>query len=244
MFQLISVSYIWSGDRSPEGKQADREATGRLIELLSESQFAEMLKDNKTKKSKVWHLIAQTLTDEGHVLEKDKGVVKVDQKYRNIERAYKDYVQYQSKTGRGKKPQPEFYEELHVLFGRKHTVNPPAVVDTNAQPLCAPQEVPQLEDRCKQYTTSETPTKKKPKKFELHELLQEMREEQRNNKEIINKHIEEMNTKLEEAREEERARREKAEREDKEQFEEIKKMHKERMEMQRALLSSLSALKK
>ena len=171
LFKLISVSYIWSGDRSSAGKEADREATGRLIELLTDSKFSEMMKDNKTKKSKVWHQIAETLTNEGHMLEEEKGVIKVDQKYRNLERAYKDFVQYQNKTGMGKKPQPEFYDELHKLFGKKHTVNPPAIVDTNVQ------VVPQIATTCILNDDSKIPTstKKKSKKTDLHDIIQEMR---------------------------------------------------------------------
>ena len=55
---------------------------------------------------------------------------KVDQKIRNLERSYKDFVQYVKKTGEGKKSPPEFYEELSALYGQKHTIHPVALVDS------------------------------------------------------------------------------------------------------------------
>ena len=53
-----------------------------------------------------------------------------DQKWRNLKKKWKKYVDGQKKTGRGKKPRPEFYDEIADILATSHTVNPPHVLET------------------------------------------------------------------------------------------------------------------
>ena len=70
------------------------------------------------------------MREEGYSLETLTGYMKCSQKYRNLACKYRDYVQFSSTTGNGKRAVPEFYEELHSLLKEKHTTTPVSVLDT------------------------------------------------------------------------------------------------------------------
>ena len=102
-----------------------------FLDLLLEDDCQARLRDNTTRKKKVFAELAKVLQEAGFRLPSGAdGINKVDQKYRNLERCYKNFVQYTKLTGVEKKDAPEFYDQLHALFGTKHTVNPVSLCDS------------------------------------------------------------------------------------------------------------------
>ena len=172
---------------------------------------------------------------------------KVDQKIRNLERSYKDFVQYVKKTGEGKKSPPEFYEELSALYGQKHTIHPVALVDslldtsTENAGILSPRpstSKSDTEDTCTSPIEEITkPQKKKIKRThakknvngDIVSFLMSMKEEQRN----LNASVQKMTEAFEKSQEQE-----------KEYLNELKSMHKEKLKMHKALIDAFSGKKK
>ena len=119
---------VWSNDKSESGRVRDEAATRMLLEILSKEKYQELFKDSKTKKASVWNQVAADMIEAGFPLNTDSKSAgqKCDQKYRNLERQYKDFVQHSKTTGKGRREKPEFYDEIHALCGGKHTVKPVA----------------------------------------------------------------------------------------------------------------------
>lgn len=72
---------------------------------------------------------------------------KVHQKWRNMEREYRSYIEHKKKTGDGRKKQPEFFEELQKMLSVRHSINPVAVADTttgSATALCPSENIPSM----------------------------------------------------------------------------------------------------
>ena len=92
-----------------------------------------MIKNSRTKKVKknVWKEIAEELNKRGFKLNADDPGEKVHQKWRNMEREYRSFLDHQKKTGEGKKKQPEFFDKLHKLLSVRHSVNPVAISDSS-----------------------------------------------------------------------------------------------------------------
>jgi len=84
------------------------------------------LTDKFTKSKNVWREIAQEV---GKIT---PGVTdsQCDQKWRNLKRHWKAYVDGQKKTGQGRKARPEFYDEIGEILASSHTIHPPHVLET------------------------------------------------------------------------------------------------------------------
>ena len=55
---------------------------------------------------------------------------KASQKWRNVQRDYKNFKTHVKATGGGRRDPPWFYDEVDEFLSQRHTVNPVAVVDT------------------------------------------------------------------------------------------------------------------
>jgi len=122
--------YIWSSPRM--ASNIDRKATLCLIEIVSSLEFDKKLKDKRSKKKSIWKDIAENLNERGFKLNPESPGEKVHQKWRNMEREYRSYIEHQKKTGEGNKKQPEFFDELHRIFSVRHSVNPVVISDTSS----------------------------------------------------------------------------------------------------------------
>jgi len=117
----------------------DRKATLCVIEIVSSPEFDKnKLKDKRSKKKSIWKNIAEKLNKRGFKLNTDYPGEKVHQKWRNMEREYRSYIEHKKKTGEGNKKQPEFFDELHKIFSVRHSVNPVVISDTSSSALPTP----------------------------------------------------------------------------------------------------------
>jgi len=103
-----------------------KQATLKLLELVSTNYSA--FNDKLTKNRCIWRDIASLLSD---VMPGVNGL-KCDQKWRNLKKAHKKYVDNQNKTGRGRLDKPEFFDEVDAIVGDSHAVRPPFTLDTAA----------------------------------------------------------------------------------------------------------------
>lgn len=99
----------------------DREATLALIEHYGSADIQGLLNDRSTKTKQVFEIIAGLMAVQGFLISGDawKAGERCFQKWRNMERTYRDYVLAQRKTDAGRRKQPEFFEQFHALMGQR-----------------------------------------------------------------------------------------------------------------------------
>lgn len=94
---------IWSS-LHPTSK--DNDATRGFLDILRSDEIQKKLHDKKTKKLDVFKEIAKMLTLKGFFLEqpgaKLKDFERVKNKYQNLHKSYKSYIDHMSTTGEGK----------------------------------------------------------------------------------------------------------------------------------------------
>ena len=112
------VSDVWAGLKSKEAKQRDKNATKKLIEIVSMDKIQEQLADKKLKKAVVWNEIGAMMKEAGFPM--DNAGAKCNQKWRNLEFSYKDYMQNSSTADGQKRKLPEYFELLQRILGEKH----------------------------------------------------------------------------------------------------------------------------
>ena len=233
----FSVRYIWTEARALREKEVDQSATLRLIEKVG--THLEDFGNNKTKKATIWKEIGETLLNEGFQLRSPGGPTQCAQKYRNLERTYKDNFQYSQTTGKGASSPPEFYEELHTLLSSKHTVHPVSLLDTlNTD---ADGSVITLDDEPS--TSKSGPPKKHRKTENMVTLMKEFKEEDRERQGQV---METMGKVLESITEQNQILKKnngKREEVEKKQLEAIERMHNERLDVQKSMIEVLKNLK-
>ena len=77
------------------------------------------MNDKFTSRKVLWREIAAEMKGKGYNLgegEEDK----LNNKYKNLDRAYKDFILHKMSTCEKQKDPPRFYEKLHQLFGERY----------------------------------------------------------------------------------------------------------------------------
>ncbi|XP_046356649.1 uncharacterized protein LOC124135379 isoform X1 [Haliotis rufescens] len=92
------VQPVWSNPRFVT--QKDKEATYTLIDIYGSSEIRKLIGDKKTKSKYVFELIAQQMEEKGFLISDraEKAWERCAQKWRNLERSFKDYSIFSIKT--------------------------------------------------------------------------------------------------------------------------------------------------
>jgi len=109
-----------------------KEATIKLLELVKRNYGA--FTDRMTKNKSMWHEIAALL----HDVSPGVTTSQCDQKWHNLKKAHKKYVDHQNKTGCGRMEKPNFFDDVDTIVSDSHSVRPTFTVDT--APATAPSE--------------------------------------------------------------------------------------------------------
>jgi len=96
--------------------------------------FVVVVTDRMTKTKSKRHEIAALL----HDVFAGVTTSQYDQKWRNLKKANKKYVDHQNKTGRGQMEKLDFFDDVDATVGESHSVRRPFTVDT--APARAPSE--------------------------------------------------------------------------------------------------------
>ena len=98
-----------------------------MLRLVEEVKIRHhLLTDKITKNTAVWKDVAAAVSEE---LSGVSGA-QCNQKWRNLKLQCKKFVDHSKKTGRGKMPRPEFFEEVSEILGSSHTIQPPYIRET------------------------------------------------------------------------------------------------------------------
>ncbi|KAJ8252030.1 hypothetical protein COCON_G00213420 [Conger conger] len=110
---------VWSSPWNVTAR--DREATQALIEHYGSTEIQRLLNDRTTKTKQIFEIIASRMEVQGFLVSESswKAGERCFQKWRNMERTYKDYVLARKKTDAGRRKQPEFFEQFHALMGQR-----------------------------------------------------------------------------------------------------------------------------
>ncbi|KAJ8248914.1 hypothetical protein GJAV_G00229140 [Gymnothorax javanicus] len=110
---------VWSSPWNVTAR--DREATQALIEHYGSPEIQHLLNDRTTKTKHIFEIIASRMEAQGFTISESswKAGERCFQKWRNMERTYKDYVLARKKTDAGRRKQPEFFEQFHALVGQR-----------------------------------------------------------------------------------------------------------------------------
>lgn len=231
---LPFLASVWSNDKTTEGRSRDREAVVKLLEIISSEHHQKLLKDIKKRKT-AWELIASEMLAAGIFLGSEgKAAQKCDQKYRNLKRQYKSYIHRVSVTGREHK-RPEYYDDLHSFFSSQNNSllsDVPQLAETDSvvppERLSAASVPSEQGTNHRDFVSSASVTRT----AELNLLRDIKLQQQANHAEIMSTLLEFVeNIKQRHIEEQEFEVR---------RFEEMKKMHREQMEVQRALIVALS----
>ena len=184
-------------------------------------------------KKYVWKLIANGV-HEGYSLETLTGYILCSHKYGNWLSGYRDYVQFSNTTGNGTRAVPKFYEELHSLLKEKHMTTPVSVLDTIQSPD-APQCV--LRNKAKKGTP------RKRKNTEVLNVLNDIREEEEGRQAKEMSSMDHLMTSLDNHNEILKQSNATRVQEDRRQLAAMHQMHREKMQMQQALIDTLKSSK-
>jgi hypothetical protein len=77
----------------------DVEASRAFLDLLQEDDVKTKLSDKVTRKASLWKTISRRMTDFGYNMGDDP-VKKVENKYRNLEKSYKEFLDNANTTGK------------------------------------------------------------------------------------------------------------------------------------------------
>uniref|UniRef100_A0A3B3RG07 PR domain-containing protein 11 n=1 Tax=Paramormyrops kingsleyae TaxID=1676925 RepID=A0A3B3RG07_9TELE len=110
---------VWSSPWNVTAR--DREATQALIEHYGSPDIQSLLNDRTTKTKQIFEIIAKRMEMQGFLINENswKAGERCFQKWRNLERTYKDYVLARKKTDAGRRKQPEFFDQFHALMGQR-----------------------------------------------------------------------------------------------------------------------------
>ncbi|KAI1895940.1 hypothetical protein AGOR_G00111940 [Albula goreensis] len=121
---------VWSSPWNVTSR--DREATQALIEHYGSPEIQRLLNDRTTKTKQIFEIIANRMEAQGFLISENswKAGERCFQKWRNMERTYKDYVLARKKTDAGRRKQPEFFEQFHALMGQRLSQKLAAAADS------------------------------------------------------------------------------------------------------------------
>ncbi|XP_018619492.2 uncharacterized protein LOC108941266 isoform X1 [Scleropages formosus] len=139
---------VWSSPWNVTAR--DREATQALIEHYGSPEIQGLLNDRTTKTKQIFEIIACRMEAQGFLVSENswKAGERCFQKWRNLERTYKDYVLARKKTDAGRRKQPEFFEQFHALMGQRLSsklaaaANSPARAGASGKAVAPPPALP------------------------------------------------------------------------------------------------------
>lgn len=102
--------------------QKDIEATREMLSLVASRKYQDMFNDQCTVKIRVWKRICEELMSKGYRIADsvNEGGIKCHQKWRNLEKSYRNYLisSADPNTTAPKKP-PPYFEALHEILKKK-----------------------------------------------------------------------------------------------------------------------------
>lgn len=102
--------------------QKDIEATREMLALVASKKYQDMFNDQCTVKIRVWKRICEELMSKGYRIADsvNEGGIKCHQKWRNLEKSYRNYLisSTDPNTSAPKKP-PPYFEALHDILKKK-----------------------------------------------------------------------------------------------------------------------------
>ncbi|XP_025206898.1 uncharacterized protein LOC112602785 isoform X2 [Melanaphis sacchari] len=102
--------------------QKDIEATREMLSLVASKKYQDMFNDQCTVKIRVWKRICEELMSKGYRIADsvNEGGIKCHQKWRNLEKSYRNYLisSTDPNSSAPKKP-PPYFEALHDILKRK-----------------------------------------------------------------------------------------------------------------------------
>lgn len=102
--------------------QKDIEATREMLALVASKKYQDMFNDQCTVKIRVWKRICEELMNKGYRIADsvNEGGIKCHQKWRNLEKSYRNYLisSTDPNSSAPKKP-PPYFEALHDILKRK-----------------------------------------------------------------------------------------------------------------------------
>lgn len=128
--------------------QKDIEATREMLALVGSKRYQDMFNDQCTVKIRVWKRICEELMAKGYRIADsiNEGGIKCHQKWRNLEKSYRNYlISATDPNNTAPKKPPPYFEALHEILKRKkkyanastyaHTVmmSEQDIIDTEAQ---------------------------------------------------------------------------------------------------------------
>ena len=108
-------------DRRP-GFQWTRRLTPELISARSENDG--LFQDINWRKKSAWNRISQRIAVTFPDEELHPSAEQCENRWKNLMKAYKAYVDSQQKTGADRKQPPAFYDEMNSTFGWKPNIHP------------------------------------------------------------------------------------------------------------------------
>lgn len=128
--------------------QKDIEATKEMLALVGSKKYQDMFNDQCTVKIRVWKRICEELMSKGYRIADsiNEGGIKCHQKWRNLEKSYRNYlISTTDPANTTPKKPPPYFEALHEILKRKkkyanasafaHTVliHEQEIIETEAQ---------------------------------------------------------------------------------------------------------------
>lgn len=102
--------------------QKDIEATREMLSLVASKKYQDMFNDQCTVKIRVWKRICEELMSKGYRIADsvNEGGIKCHQKWRNLEKSYRNYLISSTdlNSSTPKKP-PPYFEALHDILKKK-----------------------------------------------------------------------------------------------------------------------------
>lgn len=102
--------------------QKDIEATREMLSLVASKKYQDMFNDQCTVKIRVWKRICEELMSKGYRIADsvNEGGIKCHQKWRNLEKSYRNYLISSTdlNSSTPKKP-PPYFEALHEILKKK-----------------------------------------------------------------------------------------------------------------------------
>ncbi|XP_050420811.1 uncharacterized protein LOC126833484 [Adelges cooleyi] len=102
--------------------QKDIEATREMLALVASKKYQDMFNDQCTVKIRVWKRICEELMNKGYRIADsvNEGGIKCHQKWRNLEKSYRNYLISSTdlNSSAPKKP-PPYFEALHEILKKK-----------------------------------------------------------------------------------------------------------------------------
>ncbi|XP_048829068.1 uncharacterized protein LOC125706416 [Brienomyrus brachyistius] len=119
---------VWS-DRKVSNQ--DMEATEALVQLYGSPEIQGLIKENKTRTKKIFEIIASRMEEQGFTIGDGpkRAGERCFQKWRNLLRAYKEYVSHPMRPDTAKRRPPPCFEQLHSLVGHRVGLQLPAAND-------------------------------------------------------------------------------------------------------------------